>query len=78
MHGGRNVGWVATVLPSALPNGAGRGVRVCYVYFEEFGLVLLVIAYDHNEKDNLSPEEKEGIKQYIAKSRKWLSKRHYK
>jgi hypothetical protein len=44
-----------------------EAVRVCYAYFKEHALVLLVMAYDHREKDNLSPRDKAGIKQYLAK-----------
>jgi len=59
--------------PSDWNVGKRQAIRVCYVYFEEFALVLLAVAYDHNEKDNLSKAEKEGIRKYIEKSRKWLS-----
>ena len=58
--------------------GKRQGVRVCYVYFEEDALVLLVLAYGHKEKDNLSREEKQGIRRYIQQIKKYLSTRVYK
>jgi len=64
--------------PSKWNVGRSHGVRVCYVYFEDFALVVLVIAYSHNEKDNLTPAEKEGIKAYIRQSHRWLSERTYR
>jgi hypothetical protein len=60
-------------------NRGKRGAaRVCYAYFEEHGIVLLCAAYDHHEKDNLSAQEKRGIKEYIDQIKKWLSERAYK
>src|SRR5438876_11783109 len=36
--------------------------RVCYVHFEEYAVVLLVLAYPKNEKSDLSTAEKKVIK----------------
>lgn len=51
------------------PPGTHRGKsgshRVCYVYFEEYGIVLLVTAYDKKQKDNLSAAAKKTIRQMI-------------
>jgi hypothetical protein len=58
--------------------GKSAGVRVGYVYFEEYALVLLCAAYSHNEKDNLSAKEKKGIKREIDTIRRYLSERAYK
>jgi len=58
--------------------GKSQGARICYVYFEEHYIVLLVAAYDHKEQDNLTAKQKEGIRQYIAQARAWLSKHTYK
>ncbi len=41
--------------------GKRGGIRVCYVYFEEWGIVLLVTAYAKNRKDDLSVAEKQRI-----------------
>ena len=54
--------------------GKRKGVRVCYVYFKEHWTVLFVVAYDKNEKDDLSEEEKKHIRQYIARAKVWLDK----
>jgi hypothetical protein len=50
-----------------LRSGRGKsgGNRVCYVYFEEYSVVLLVLAYPKNEKDDLSDAEKKAIKKLI-------------
>lgn len=55
--------------------GKSQAVRVCYVYFPEHALALLCAAYDHREKDNLSSEEKRGIRRYIEEIGKWLHER---
>ena len=41
--------------------GKRGGIRVCYVYFEQCGILLLVTAYAKNCKDDLSPSEKQHI-----------------
>ncbi|MGO8748357.1 MAG: addiction module toxin RelE [Thermoguttaceae bacterium] len=61
--------------PAAWKVGKRGGVRVCYVYFEEHSVVLLVTAYDHSEKENLTAKEREGIREYIRQANMWLSER---
>lgn len=58
--------------------GKSNAARVCYVYFESYSIVLLVAAYSHKEKDNLSASEKAGIKAYIEQSETWLSRRVFR
>jgi hypothetical protein len=50
-----------------LKSGKGKsgGARVCYVYFEHYSVVFLVLAYPKNEKDDLSVAEKKAIKKLI-------------
>ena len=59
----------------------GRGkrgaARVGYVYFEEFGVVLLVVAYAKNEQDNLSADDKRIIRDMIRRERAALEQRPY-
>jgi hypothetical protein len=55
--------------------GKRKGVRVCYVYFQEHWTVLLVVAYGKNEKDDLSETEKKDIRDYIARAKAWLDGR---
>lgn len=47
--------------------GKSGGARVCYVYFEEWKIVLLVVAYGKNEKDDLDPDEKRAIRALIQR-----------
>jgi hypothetical protein len=58
-------------------DGSGKrgGIRVCYVYFEEFGVVLLVHAYAKNRKDDLSAAEKKSIQKLIQEVEVLLKKR---
>ena len=51
-------------------------LRVCYVYFQEYSLALLVMIYAKNEKDNLSKQEKKQIRNVIERVRGALSRRH--
>lgn len=61
--------------PANWPTGKSGGVRVCYVYFEEFRVVLLVFAYDHRSKDDLSHAEKATIKKLIDRQRRAFENR---
>jgi hypothetical protein len=55
--------------------GKRKGIRVCYVYFHEHRIVLLVVAYGKNEKDDLSENEKRHIREYIDRAKEWLDER---
>jgi hypothetical protein len=57
--------------------GKRNSCRVCYVYYEEFHTVLLVAAYAKGRKEDISNEEKAGIKKTIERIRASLSARHY-
>ncbi|NQU23775.1 MAG: hypothetical protein HQ567_21045 [Candidatus Nealsonbacteria bacterium] len=57
--------------------GKSGAVRVCYAYYPEHWTVLLVMAYGKNEKDNLTSEEKKGIKKYLEQTESWLIKHNY-
>lgn len=48
------------------------GYRVCYVYIEEFKLVLMVIIYAKNEIDTIPESHKPGIKKIIDRVRQRL------
>src|SRR5688572_11464966 len=50
----------------ATPVGKRGGIRVCYVYFEQWGIVLLVTAYAKNRKDDMSAAEKKRIQEIIG------------
>lgn len=55
--------------------GKRGGVRVCYVYFEKHWMVLLVMAYGKDEKDDLAADEKRAIAAYLARIEKYLTER---
>ena len=52
--------------------GKSGGIRVCYAYFVGHHIVLMMMAYSKNRKDNLSAKEKAGIKEYLEITRRWL------
>ncbi|PQO42525.1 hypothetical protein C5Y93_27190 [Blastopirellula marina] len=64
--------------PGRWKKGKSGAARICYVYFEEHWMVLLVTVYGKNEKDNLTEDEKAGIKQYIHMIEKFLSERDFR
>ncbi|PAY20905.1 hypothetical protein CKO51_03975 [Rhodopirellula sp. SM50] len=43
-----------------------------FVYLDEYHIVLMMMAYPKNRKDNLSASDKTGIKKYLAITEKWL------
>jgi hypothetical protein len=47
--------------------GKRGALRVGYVYLQDHGVVLLVIAYSKDEKDNLTPGEKKAIRSLIQR-----------
>jgi hypothetical protein len=49
-------------------------VRICYVHFEDYGIVLLVVAYPKTEKDDLTPVERAAIKAYIKRAKDELDR----
>ncbi len=55
--------------------GKSGATRICYVFFEAWGIVLLVIAYPKNEKDSLTVDEKQAIRDLIARQEVEFSKR---
>jgi len=53
--------------PSRWRTGKRGAARVGYVYLQEYGVVLLVIAYSKDEKDDLTPNEKKAIRSLIQR-----------
>jgi hypothetical protein len=47
--------------------GKSGAVRVCYLYLQEYGTILLVLAYGKEEKDDLTPNEKKTIRSLIER-----------
>lgn len=46
--------------------GKSGGVRVIYIDFEVYEKIFLITAYPKNEKDNLTKEERNELKQLIS------------
>jgi len=63
--------------PDSWNTGKSGATRICYVYFEDFGLVLLVTAYGKNEKDTLSKRERSDIKKYLLETKHYLENDHF-
>ncbi|MCH8921838.1 MAG: addiction module toxin RelE [Planctomycetes bacterium] len=57
--------------------GKSGALRICYVYYEPFGVVLLVVVYTKSTKDTLSGEERSLFKQLIAEQRRLLAERYF-
>ena len=53
--------------PPKWRKGKSGAVRVGYAYLEQYGTVLLVIAYGKTEKDELTQKEKKAIRQLLAR-----------
>lgn len=64
--------------PGRKRRGKRKSCRVCYVYFEEFGNVLLVIAYEKSEKDDLTHNEKKLFNKAIDRAYESLCNRYQK
>jgi hypothetical protein len=61
--------------PEGWPVGKSGALRVCYVYFEEFGEVLLVLVYAKSERDDLTEAEKAAIRGLIARQEAGYARR---
>lgn len=48
--------------------GRRDALRICYVYFEEFGIVLLLNVYAKSEQDDLTEHEKAQCRVLIAQA----------
>jgi len=56
-------------------SGRKKAARICYVYFDEVGVVLLIVAYAKSEADNISPADKKYFRQLIEREQAILSQR---
>ncbi len=55
--------------------GKRGSVRIVYVDFVVYEIIYLIFAYPKSEKDNLTKEEKNNIKEVIERIEKSLSRR---
>ena len=58
--------------------GKQGGTRICYAYFESAKVVLLVIAYSKDERDDIPEADKAAIKEYLKRQESVFSKRMVK
>ncbi len=58
--------------PASWQIGKSGAIRVCFSYFERFGVVLLIVAYGKSERDNLSAKEKSLIRRLLADAEREL------
>ena len=59
--------------PEGVNRGKRGGMRVCYVYFAEYGLVGLLAAYSKTRKSDLTPEQRDAMKGAIERIDRYLS-----
>jgi hypothetical protein len=59
--------------PPGWHTGKRGALRVCYAYFRDHAVVVLIAAYAKNRKDNLSPAEKTAIKKMLVEIEELLS-----
>jgi hypothetical protein len=64
--------------PERWPIGKSGALRVCYVYFEDCGEVLLVLVYPKSEKENLDAAERKAARELIARQRAAYARRNEK
>jgi hypothetical protein len=58
--------------------GKSGGVRVLYVYFDEYGIVLLLAAYAKSEQDDIPESHKKAYRQFIERQKKAFASRAVK
>ncbi len=62
--------------PVGWPTGKSGACRVGYVYFEEWGVVVLVVAYAKSERDNLSKASQKAIREMLRDLEEELRNRY--
>jgi hypothetical protein len=58
--------------PTKWRRGKSGALRVCYVYFEAHGIILLAIVYPKSEQDDLSDDDKATIRHIVERIEKQL------
>jgi len=58
--------------PPSWHTGKRGAMRVCYVYFQEYSIVMLVGFYAKNEREDLSAEERKEFAAVIQEIRNAL------
>lgn len=52
--------------------GKSGGIRICYSFFPDHHVILMMMAYRKNEQEDLTSDEKKGIKKYLGITKAWL------
>lgn len=58
--------------PARWKRGKSGAARICYAYYPEYSLALLVVAYGKARKDDLTQEEERGIKSQLVRFKRLL------
>jgi len=61
--------------PEGWQTGHRGALRVCYVYFEKYGIVLLCLVFRKSELDDLSDAGKRAVKKAIGRIERRLRER---
>jgi len=61
--------------PQSWQTGQRGALRVCYVYFEKYGIVLLGLVFRKGDLDDLSAAGKKAVKRAIERIEKQLEER---
>jgi hypothetical protein len=62
--------------PMAATRGKSGGLRVCYVYFKKYGLVLLATVYAKNEESDLTAAQKRTMTKMVDEIEEYLKERY--
>ena len=63
--------------PERWKRGKRESARICYAYFEQHFLVILMMVYSKKEMVDLDEGDKKAITAYLRQANKWLAERHY-
>lgn len=70
----RGTGGLRKVRFGTEQDGKRGANRICYAFYPEHHLVLMVMAYGKNRRVDISSLEREGIKEYLQQVQKWLDR----
>lgn len=62
--------------PTRWKKGKSGALRIGYVYFEKYGVVVLVLVYKKGERDDVSAADRKLFRALIGRIRKQLEKQY--
>jgi mRNA-degrading endonuclease RelE of RelBE toxin-antitoxin system len=62
--------------PDKMRIGKSGAFRVCYAYFEEHWIVMLITVYKKGQTDTLDAADKKAIRDLILETKKYLDERN--